>query len=61
MKMTIDLSQEEVHEIVKKHLQEKFDSVISIESNIGTQSVGYYKSERQETYFEGLSCKVEMK
>ncbi len=60
MKMQITLTQKEVKEILKQHLETKFKNVGNVNIEVGTDWVGYGMNERQVTVFEGATCEVEM-
>ena len=60
MKMEVNLSPQEVEEIVKKHLSLKFKKVGDIKMEVSKELRGHYTGEYYETVFKGATCEVEM-
>lgn len=62
MEINVTIAEEELKEIVKAHLKEKFKNVNDLKIVVGTKSecVDPYRNEYQ-TYgvFKGITCKVE--
>jgi hypothetical protein len=60
MKTQITLSQEEVQEIIKNHLEEKFKVVGPVKIWLGKQVDGDGYNESHYTVFKGATCEVEL-
>lgn len=60
MKMTVTLTQEEVEEIIKKHLETKFKTVGKIKLEVGEQWVGHGPNEHRTPAFKGATTEVEL-
>ncbi|ARC67270.1 hypothetical protein B14_200059 (plasmid) [Bacillus licheniformis] len=59
MKMQVILSPEEVKQIVKNHLEKKFDNVGKVKLEVGRELRGHYTNEHYEPVFKGAKCEVE--
>ena len=60
MIMEVNLSPQEVEEIVKKHLSLKFKKVGDVKMEVDRELRGHYTSESYETVFKGATCEVEV-
>lgn len=60
MKMQVTLTPEEVKQIIKDHLDQKFSSVGDVKLNVSEVWQGYGYNEYKSTMFSGVTCEVEI-
>lgn len=60
MKTKVLLSEEEVKEIIKRHLKSKFENVSDVEIEVGMEWVGFGDGEHKVPVLRVASCEVEM-
>jgi hypothetical protein len=59
VKMKVTLSPNEVEEIIKEYLQQKFTNVGEVKMEVSRELRGHYTNEYYETVFKGATCEVE--
>lgn len=60
MKMTVNLSANDIEQLVKEHLEQKFDKVKSVEIKVDKELRGTQMDEYYVTVFKGVNCEVEV-
>ena len=60
MKMQVTVTPEEVEQIVKEHLSQKFKKVGDVKLEVGKELRGHHTNEHYVTVFKGATCEVEI-
>lgn len=60
MKVTIELTPNEIKEVLRTHLLTKFKEVGGIDLVIKKEWVGQYTNEREVMVFKGAKCEIEI-